>query len=246
MRTILILGATSAMARATARLLAGPKVRLVLAGLEPKDLEATAADLAVRNGGPRPVVLPFDAVRLDTHAAFWKKLLARVRTLDEVYLFFGLMHEQAAAQRDNRLAQAMIAVNYAGAVSVLELAAAYFEKRRSGLIMAVSSVAGDRGRQSNYLYGSTKAALSVYLQGLRHRLAPAGVQVLTAKPGMVDTPMTAHLKKGLLFSKPDTIARGILRAVRQRRNEAYLPGYWRWVMAAIRSIPEPVFRRLRL
>jgi decaprenylphospho-beta-D-erythro-pentofuranosid-2-ulose 2-reductase len=246
MKNVLILGATSAMARALARRVAGPEVRFVLAGLERKDLESTAADLELRGRGPRPVVLPFDAARPATHAAFWRTVLARVRTVDEVYLFFGLMHEQAAAQRDNRLAQDMIAVNYAGAVSVLELAAAYLEKRRSGLIAAVSSVAGDRGRQSNYLYGSAKAGLSVYLQGLRHRLAPAGVHVLTVKPGMVDTPMTRHLKKGPLFSQPDAIAKGIVRAVRRRRNEVYLPWYWGWIMAVIRALPEPVFKRLRL
>jgi decaprenylphospho-beta-D-erythro-pentofuranosid-2-ulose 2-reductase len=246
MKTILILGATSAMARALARRLAGPGVRFVLAGLEVKDLERLAADLEVRGRGPRPVVLAFDAVRPAAHAAFWRNLLAKVKRVDEVYLFFGLMHDQAAAQRDNRLAQDMIAVNYAGAVSILELAAAYLEKRRSGLIAAVSSVAGDRGRQSNYLYGSAKAGLSIYLQGLRNRLAPAGVHVLTVKPGMVDTPMTRSMKKGLLFSQPEVIAKGILRAAGRRRNEVYLPGYWRLIMAVIRGLPESLFKRLHL
>ncbi len=246
MKTSLILGATSAMARALAKRLASPERQLILAGPDPEEMEKDAADLAIRSGGPKPLVLNFDATDWEAHETFLARLGEKVRTLDEAYVFFGLMPLQEEAQKDFRLARDMFMVNYVGAVSILELIAAYMEARRQGLIVAVSSVAGDRGRQSNYLYGSSKAGLTVYLSGLRNRLAKAGVQVLTVKPGMVDTPMTRGMKKGILFVKPEVIAAGILKAVAKRKNIAYVPGYWRWIMWAIRSIPEPVFKRMKL
>jgi decaprenylphospho-beta-D-erythro-pentofuranosid-2-ulose 2-reductase len=173
-------------------------------------------------------------------------VLAKAGELDEVYLFFGRMAAQGAAQKDFRLAYDMLLTNYVGAVSILERVAEHLESRKRGLIVAVSSVAGDRGRQSNYLYGSSKAGLSIYLQGLRNRLARSHVRVLTVKPGMVDTPMTKDMKKGLLFSKPEVIADGILRAVRRNKHTAYVPGYWYWVMLAIRAIPESLFKKMKL
>jgi short-subunit dehydrogenase len=145
-----------------------------------------------------------------------------------------------------QLAQEMLTANYVGAVSVLERLAPHLERRKQGLIVGVSSVAGDRGRQSNYFYGSAKAGFSTYFQGLRNRLAKSGVRVLTVKPGFVDTPMTRHLKKGLLFASPETIARGLIKAVRQKRNVVYLPGYWRWIMLVVRSVPEFIFKKMKL
>ena len=112
--------------------------------------------------------------------------------------------------------------------------------------MVISSVAGDRGRQSNYVYGSAKAAVTTFLQGLRNRLHPAGVQVLTVKPGFVDTPMTSAFPKGPLWASPEQIARGIHRAIQKRKDVVYLPGFWRLIMRVIREIPEAVFKRLSL
>ena len=120
------------------------------------------------------------------------------------------------------------------------------EERKYGCIAVISSVAGDRGRQSNYIYGTAKGALTLFLQGLRNRLARSNVQVLTLKPGFVDTPMTAHLKKGLLFVSPETIAKGILRSIQKKKNEVYLPWFWYFIMKIIKTIPEFIFKRMKL
>ena len=247
MTNLLILGANSAMARALARKLAGPDVRLLLAGRNIQEIEKTAADIQLRcQQCPQPLVFPFEADKTETHEAFLRRVLDKAGAIDAAYLFFGQMYAQTEAQNDFRLTREMLMINYVGAVSILEQLAAYMEERRNGLIVGVSSVAGDRGRQSNYLYGSSKAALSAYLQGLRNRLARSNVHVLTVKPGMVDTPMTRDLKKGLLFSKPEVIADGIVRAVRKRKDSVYLPGYWRWIMWVIRQVPETVFKRMKM
>ncbi|NTV53663.1 MAG: SDR family oxidoreductase [Candidatus Firestonebacteria bacterium] len=246
MKNILILGANSAMARALARQAASPNTQLVLAGRHVKEMEKTAADLGVRSNGPKPGVLAFDAQAMETHEKFWQQVLAKFQVIDEVYVFFGQMHPQVESQRDFRLAEEMLVTNYVGAVSILEKIAATMEARKAGLIVGVSSVAGDRGRRSNYLYGSSKAGLNSFLSGLRNRLVPAGVHVMTVKPGFVDTPMTADLKKGILYAKPEAVARGILKAAARRKDEVYLPFFWRWIMLIIIHIPEGVFKKLKL
>jgi short-subunit dehydrogenase len=128
----------------------------------------------------------------------------------------------------------------------LSILANYFEKRGEGTLAAISSVAGDRGRQSNYVYGTAKAAVNAYLQGLRNRLYSKGVHVLTIKPGFVDTPMTAHLKQGPLFASVDQVARDIVKAIEKKKCIIYTPWFWRWIMLVIRLIPESLFRRLKL
>ena len=131
-------------------------------------------------------------------------------------------------------------------VSFLTPVANYFEKLQKGTIAVGSSVAGDRGRQSNYLYGTAKGAKTIFLQGLRNRLTKSGVQVLTIKPGFVDTPMTAHIEKGPLFVDPEVIAQGIMKAIKNKRDVVYLPFFWRWIMLIIKLIPEKIFKRLSL
>ncbi len=121
-----------------------------------------------------------------------------------------------------------------------------FEAQRHGAIAVISSVAGDRGRLSNYVYGTAKGAVSIFMQGLRNRLYKSGVNVLTIKPGFVDTPMTAQLPKGALWAQPDHIAAGIIKAIDSGKTVVYLPGFWRLIMLIIKSIPESVFRRLSL
>ena len=130
----------------------------------------------------------------------------------------------------------------------MSLAAAHLARRGTGYLCALSSVAGDRGRQSNFLYGATKSALTTYLQGLRNRLARQGVAVITVKPGFVDTAMTWGLLKpgSPLVASPDQVARAIEHAIRQQKNDVYTPWFWRWIMAIIKSIPEPIFKRMRL
>jgi short-subunit dehydrogenase len=132
-------------------------------------------------------------------------------------------------------------------ISLCTLLAQRFEAQGHGCIAVITSVAGDRGRQSNYVYGTAKGMVSRFLEGLRNRLAAHGVAVVDIRPGFVDTPMTAAIvKKGPLWSQPDTLAAGIVRAIDAGRDIVYLPGYWRWIMGVIRHIPEPVFKRMRL
>ena len=140
----------------------------------------------------------------------------------------------------------MLHTNFLSAVSLLTPLANRFEAQKAGTLVVISSVAGDRGRQSNYVYGASKGALSVFLQGLRNRLARSGVAVVTVKPGFVDTPMTAGVKKNALFATPDKVAQGIVRAADARKDEVYLPGFWGPNRFAIRGIPERVFKRMKL
>lgn len=245
MTRVLIVGATSGIAQATAHAFARRGWTLLLAGRDLPALDALAADLAIRYGA-KAETIAFEALRYDTHEHFFASACERFGGLDGILLCYGYLGSQRLGERSFDEARAILETNYMSCVSVLEQAAAYFEVRRSGFIAAISSVAGDRGRQSNYLYGSAKGALSLYLQGLRNRLAKAGVPVTTIKPGFVDTRMTAGQEGMFLVASPERVAEGIAKAIVRRRHVVYLPGFWRWIMLVIRSIPEFAFKRLTL
>ena len=149
-------------------------------------------------------------------------------------------------EQDYAYTEQALRTNFLSVVSLLTPIANQLEKQHYGCIAVISSVAGDRGRQSNYVYGAAKGALTIFLQGLRNRLQAANVCVLTIKPGFVDTPMTADLKKGALWAKPESVAKGIYRAIKRRKNSVYLPWFWWPIMMVIRHIPEPIFKRLKL
>ena len=163
-----------------------------------------------------------------------------------VVLCHGLLPEQSEAQTKWEVARRTIDVNFTSAVSVLNGAAEYLEPRGKGFLCVLSSVAGDRGRQSNYLYGSAKGALSIYLQGLRQRLSKRGIVVTTVKPGFTDTAMTWGLPGLFLVATPQKVAEDIYRAVCKRRGTVYTPWFWRIIMAIIKSVPEPIFNRIKL
>lgn len=241
----LIVGATSSIARQLASRLARRQTNLILAGRDIEDLSRTAADLSLRFD-VKVETAAFDALDFDSHAEFFENCATRGATgLSGVAFCVGLLDE-AETDGDLSAVRRMIDVNYTSAVSVLERAAAYFQKRRRGWICAVSSVAGDRGRQSNYLYGSAKGALSVYLQGLRNRLAPDGVSVITVKPGCVDTAMTFGMERLPLLASPERVGADIDRGIQRRRSVVYSPWFWQPIMTAIRLIPEPIFQRMKL
>ena len=167
--------------------------------------------------------------------------------IDIVLIAHGTLPDQAACQQSVEQTLAAIHTNALSVISLATLLGNAFEQRGRGVLIAISSVAGERGRQSNYVYGAAKGMVSLFLQGLRNRLSRHGVQVITIKPGFVDTPMTAAFeKKGLLWAQPDRIAKGIVAAVERGRDEVYLPGFWRWIMLVIRHIPEGLFKRLKL
>jgi decaprenylphospho-beta-D-erythro-pentofuranosid-2-ulose 2-reductase len=245
-RAVLILGPTSDIGRAIAQALAAQRRPLILAGRDRDEVQRIAADLRVRHGAAVREG-HFDALDFASHGAFFAQCCSE-GDLDGVIACHGYMADQAATQADPEQASRTIDVNLKSYVSLFEHAAAYFEQRRAGFICALSSVAGDRGRQSNYTYGSAKAGLSAYLQGLRNRLARCGVSVITIKPGFVDTAMTWGVLNpdSPLVASPERVARDIVRAIERRRDVVYTPWFWRWIMLVIRAIPEPVFKRLRL
>ena len=244
MKKVLVLGATSAIAQHVIRLLAGRGAALFLAGRNPERLEAVRQDAVTR--GARAECLALDLDDVSRHEALVEQAAAALGGLDGVLLAHGVLGDQAECERRYAAAAQVFTTNFLSAASLLTVVANRFEAQRAGTIVAISSVAGDRGRQSNYVYGASKAALSAFLQGLRNRLFRSGVQVITVKPGFVDTPMTAHVKKNALFASPERVAEGILHAVDRDRDQVYLPGFWRPIMFAVRAVPEWLFKRLKL
>lgn len=245
MRKVLIVGATSAIAQEAARIFAAAGDRLFLVGRHPDRTRAVAQDLQVRGGGEVGYALA-DLDECERHPALVEQAMSTLGGLDTVLVAHGLLGDQKAAEQDWAAAEKSLRTNFLSVVSLLTPVANHFEKQGSGTIAVISSVAGDRGRQSNYVYGAAKGGLNAFLSGLRNRLAPKGVQVVTIKPGFVDTPMTAHLQKGPLFVGPEVVAKGIVRAIERRRDVVYLPAFWALIMLIIRHVPERVFKRLKL
>ena len=243
---MLVLGATSGIARAVADEMAGKGYDLLLAGRNTEELGALAADLRLRRG-VRAQGLSFDALALETHAAFVEECVrASGGSLAGAILCFGALGDQSAAEKDPLETKRILDTNLTGAASILGVLANFFETKRAGFLCALSSVAGERGRQSNYVYGAAKAGLTVFLGGLRNRLFPTGVRVITIKAGFVDTAMTYGRPGMFLVASPQGAARRIVKAVLRGQDECYVPSFWRPVMLLIRSIPERAFKRMRL
>lgn len=238
---VLLLGATSGIAKALAREFARHGFELVLAGRDREEMEIIAADIRVRSGAKSQIV-EFSATDFDSHPDFWKNC----GTLDGVVCCFGVMHEQSEAANNWKITREMIDLNYTASVSILNIAANEFEARGRGFIAILSSVAGDRGQRRNYLYGSTKAAVSTYAEGLRSRLFAAGVSVTTIKPGPVDTGMTFGLGKLPLLASPEKVASDIYRGIRRKADVVYTPAPWRFIMAIIGAVPAFLWKRAKL
>lgn len=245
MKRTLVLGATSSIAHETARIWASRKDSLYLVGRNAERLEAVAADLRVR-GASRVETEVRDLTDLEAHDGIVRRAEEALGGLDRALLAHGTLGDQALSQEDFTEAEKELRNNFLSAASLLTHLANRFETKKAGSIVVISSVAGDRGRQSNYVYGSAKAAVSAFTSGLRNRLQKSGVSVLTVKPGFVDTPMTAHVPKNPLFARPEAVARGIVRAEDRRRDVVYLPGFWRLIMLAVRMLPERIFKKLSL
>lgn len=245
MRKILIMGATSAIAEATAREFAARGDALFLVGRNPDRLGAIADDLRLR-GAARAETFVMDACELDGYGQLLDEAARRLGGLDTALLAHGTLTDQAAAQASSELMLAEFRINALSHMVLCTELGNRFEAQGRGCIAVISSVAGDRGRQSNYVYGAAKAAVTAFTSGLRQRLHPKGVAVLTIKPGFVDTPMTAAFPKGPLWATPATVARDIVAAVERGKPVLYTPWFWWGIMQIIRNIPETLFRKLKL
>ncbi len=245
MRRILILGATSSIALETARFFAADGDQFFLVGRDAERLGSVQYDLKTR-GASAVGNLAVDLSDVSTHESVWREAQAKLGNVDIVLVAYGSLGSQSGAEKSYDIALQELQVNFLSVVSLLTLVANTFEQKQAGHIVVISSVAGDRGRQSNYVYGTAKGALSIFLQGLRNRLYRSGVGVTTVKPGFVDTPMTRDIKKGLLFASARTVGQGIYKATLARKDVVYLPWFWCGIMLIIKMIPERVFKRLRL
>lgn len=242
-KNALILGATSDIGLALARKLGNEGYELTLAGRSLEKLQVLQADVHIRQRVPVGIAF-FDALDTKSHAEFYETLPQKP---DVVVCVFGLLGDQSKAQNNWDECEEILMSNYVGAVSILNIIANDMEQRGSGCIVGISSVAGERGRQSNYFYGSAKAGFTAYLSGLRNRLCKSNVHVVTVKPGFVKTKMIEGLRTpGPLTAQPNKVAEDIYTAIVKRKDVIYTLPIWRPVMFMIRNIPEMVFKKLKL
>jgi decaprenylphospho-beta-D-erythro-pentofuranosid-2-ulose 2-reductase len=242
---VVIIGATSAIAHETAKLFAADGADLFLVARNAEKLQAIADDLKVRGAHSVETYL-LDLAELDRHEVMLTTAIESLQGLDRLLIAYGTLGDQHKCELSVEETLKELNNNLMSIVSLLTISANYFEQQKRGCIAVISSVAGDRGRQSNYVYGAAKGGLTVFLQGLRNRLSKSHVSVVTVKPGFVDTPMTAALKKGLLFASPQAVGVGIYQAMKTGKDVVYLPWFWRPIMFVVRSTPERIFKRLSL
>jgi len=243
--SVLILGATSRVANRVARCYAEAGHPVYLAEPDLAEAERIAADIAIRTGA-ETLAGAFDALDFDAHPAFVDAVEEALGPIEVALVAFGLMGDQEDSEQDFAKAHRVIDVNYTGAASICEAIARRMSERGEGSIIGISSVAGDRGRRSNYFYGSAKGAFRLYLQGLRARMHPLGVHVMTVRLGFVDTRMTFGMKTGIPIASPEAVARALYRAQQQGVDTLYYPPFWAGIMGIIKAIPESVFKRLSL
>ena len=242
---VFIVGGTSAIAGETAKAYAEAGARLFLTGRNPERLASVADDLRVR-GAVQVDISILDVSDLSRHREVIDAAIAKLGGLDVALIAHGTLPDQAACQQRVADTVEALQVNFTATIALLTELANHFEGQRGGVIAVITSVAGDRGRQSNYVYGAAKGGVERFLQGLRNRLYRSGVTVLTIKPGFVATPMTAAMRKNALYASPRRVGRAIYRAIERRRDVIYIPWFWRPLMAAIRTVPERIFKRLHL
>lgn len=246
MKKILIIGATSAIATACARIWAAQGASLFLVARDAEKLQALCADLEVR-GAAAVAAFCMNAENTDTHAAMLEGALRALGQLDVALIAHGTLPAQQACEADANLTLREFSTNGTSVIALLTVLANQFEAQRNGAIAVISSVAGDRGRPSNYVYGSAKAAVSVLCEGLRARLFKVGVSVTDIRPGFVATPMTAGLPlPERLVAQPEQVARRIVAGIDRKVDVLYAPAFWSLIMFVIRSIPRFVFKRMKL
>jgi len=244
-RRVLVLGASSGIAQAVIRRLASQGAQLFLVARSAERLAAVAADARVR-GAKEVLTHPQDLDDVDAHPSLLDRAFAALGTVDLTFVAYGVLGTSEDCERDIALTQRVLLTDFAAPALFCQALAMRLVGQGTGTLAVLGSVAGDRGRKSNYAYGGAKGGLAVFLAGLRQRLYRHGVHVLTVKPGWVDTPMTASLRKNALYAKPDRVAGDILRAVEEGEDILYTPGFWRLVMGIVKAIPERIFKRFSL
>ena len=245
MLNIVIIGATSAIAQATARRFAAKGDRFVLVARNEARVNSVAEDLKMR-GASLVEQLTIDLCETDRHLEVVEFARSHLNRIDVVLLAHGALVDQERAEQSLDTLEHCFGVN---ALSMLSLGTVFgnaLESQACGCLAVISSVAGDRGRRSNYVYGAAKAAITAFFSGMRSRLIESGVHVLTIKPGMIDTPMTSEFEKGILWSTPERVAKDIEKGIRKRKSVIYTPGYWRLIMFVIRAIPESLFKKMNI
>lgn len=244
MKRILIVGATSAIAEQVGRHIAVDQGSLYLAARDFDRLKVIAKDFLMR-GAIKVEIGQLDLTDAHTVNSVLVRASELLSGLDCCILAAGTLHDQMSVNNDSDKLREALEVNAISAMVILNAAGAFFEQQGHGQVVAIGSVAGDRGRASNYAYGAAKGALEIFISGLRQRLHRRGVQVLLVKPGFVDTPMTANFHKGPLWATLERVAKDIVRAMEKGHSVIYTPWFWRWIMLIIRLIPERLFLRLR-
>ncbi len=245
MKNILVIGANSAIAKAVSRLYAEEHCRIYLLARDSALLAQQKQDLEIR-GATEVDFAPLDVTHFSLHEAVLEQALDTLGSIDLAILCHGSLPDQARCAEHFDAALEQFNVNALSTISLLTLLGNQMIAQGRGCIAVVTSVAGDRGRPSNYVYGAAKGMVSQYLQGLRGRLYRHGVHVVDIRPGFVDTPMTGHLPKGALWSSTERIARCIVDGISRKRHTVYAPGYWRLIMAVVRAIPDTLFKRVSL
>jgi decaprenylphospho-beta-D-erythro-pentofuranosid-2-ulose 2-reductase len=240
---ILVLGATSAIAVGVMRPLANRGAHFFLVARNEEKLMIVANDLTSRGAGSVTArVANLDDTGL--HPGLLEEAAAALGLIELSFIAHGVLGNQEEGEASYPVTESIFRTNLLSPVSLITWLANYFQSTGQGTLAVISSVAGDRGRKSNYIYGATKGGLNIFLDGVRNRIDRDGVQVLTIRPGFVATPMTAHLRQGPLFATPEKVGQAILRAIESRKDIAYVPGFWALIMWIIRKIPEIVFKKL--
>lgn len=245
LKNCIIFGATSAIAQSVATLHARMGYQLALVGRNQERLEQIKAHLLTQ-GAKKVSVHIQDLNHFDQHESLLNNILLEIGQYDRVLIAQGTLPDQTTIAQTYKQTEQTIRENALSTISLATSIANTMEQAKAGTIAIISSVAGDRGRQSNYIYGACKAMVTTFAAGLRNRLTPSNVHVLTIKPGFVDTPMTAHLPKGALWAQPEDVAKDIMKGMDKKRNTIYTPWFWRYIMLIIMHVPEFIFKKLKL
>ena len=246
MNNILVFGASSKLAEEAVKHIKGVNLNVMLAGPTESKINTVKAHLKTLNPEVNYQSYIIDALDYDKHQAMYDHTINEFGGLDTVIIAHGTLPDNEEIRKSQEKSIKEFNINCVSVISLCTIAANYFEKQKNGTIAVISSVAGERGRQSNYIYGSAKAGVSAYLQGLRNRMFEFGVSVVTIKPGMVRTPMTSNLPDSPLFAKAEKVGKEIYDGIRKRKDVVYTPAYWKLLMTIIKLIPEGIFKKLKL